>query len=314
MSVEQQVRTLISAGKQSEAISLVQDSASKGDDWSALCLAEWKLTGQGLPRDLGGAVKLLEAAGDRGYDAAAFRLVSLYATGTGCMEQPERARETVDRLKSLGGIVEAQATLLSEVAEKEGYPCEVLAKSPDILLFRNVLHPKECEWIRVNAQPMLQPSLVEEPGTGRRIPNPVRTSDGMSFGPLQEDLVINRINRRIARLSGTKYCWGEPLQILRYTAGQQYRPHFDALPGVSNQRQLTAILYCNDEYEGGETSFPVMDITVKGSAGDMLLFSNIEESSRSDRGSEHAGLPVTLGEKWIATRWIRQCRYHPWHS
>ena len=102
--------------------------------------------------------------------------------------------------------------------------------------------------------------------------------------------------------------------MLRYRPGQQYRPHIDALPGVANQRQLTAILFCNDGFAGGETRFPRLDLTVRAREGDLLLFANVQADGTSDARSEHAGLPVIEGEKWIATRWIRQQRYHPWDA
>ena len=129
---------------------------------------------------------------------------------------------------------------------------------------------------------------------------------------LDEDLVVNRLNRRIAKISETLYSSGEPLHVLNYAPGEQYRPHFDALPGAANQRVFTAILYLNDEYKGGETEFPELDLQVRGRAGDMLLFANVDRQGRRDPRSFHAGLLVNAGEKWIATRWIRQRRYHPW--
>ena len=307
-----EVSALIGAGRQDEAIARVTEAAGQGDAWAALCLAEWKLAGQGIERDPAGAVRWLETAADRGADDAALRLVTLYASGTGCEADFEKARAVAERLEKYGGLVAAQCVFLRQHSAEPEPTEEALCADPRVSLFRGALLPEECAWIRALAEPALEPSFVEEPGTGRRIPHPVRTSEGMSFGPLAEDLVVNRINRRIARLSGTGYGWGEPLHVLRYSPGQQYRPHFDALPGVANQRQLTAILYCNSGYQGGETRFPKLDVTVRGEPGDMLLFANTGPDGARDPGSEHAGLPVTSGVKWIATRWIRLRRYHPW--
>ena len=41
-----------------------------------------------------------------------------------------------------------------------------------------------------------------------------------------------QINACIAAASGTDKEWGEPLTILRYQPGQQYRPHHDAGKGA----------------------------------------------------------------------------------
>ncbi len=104
---------------------------------------------------------------------------------------------------------------------------------------------------------------------------------------------------------------GEPLQVLRYAPGQEYRPHFDAIDRADNQRVLTFLVYLNDGYEGGETRFLHSGLTVKGKKGDGLLFRNAGQDGRPDPNSQHAGLPVTSGEKFLASRWIRQRALDP---
>ena len=122
-----------------------------------------------------------------------------------------------------------------------------------------------------------------------------------------EDPVVAALNRRIAALSGTPYANGEPLQLLRYRPGAEYKPHLDALPpGSGNQRILTVIVYLSDAYEGGETQFPRTGLTIRGRAGDALMFANVLPDGTPDPLSVHAGLPVRRGEKTIATRWIRE--------
>ena len=162
------------------------------------------------------------------------------------------------------------------------------------------------------AEPDLQPSFVVDPATGGRMPHPVRTSFGTSYGPTQEDLVVNRLNRRIAAATGTRAEAGEPLHILRYTPGQEYKPHLDAIPGIANQRVLTVLVYLNDGYAGGETDFPELGISVGGAMGDALMFRNLTPDGRADPRTRHSGLPVTSGTKWLATRWIREAAHDPW--
>jgi len=156
------------------------------------------------------------------------------------------------------------------------------------------------------AEPLLQQSVVVDPATGVLRPHPVRTSDGASFPWASEDLVISALNRRIAAASGTDVKCGEPLQVLRYRPGQEYRPHFDALPSNENQRVLTMLVYLNSGYSGGETSFTRAGLTVAGRMGDALLFRNARPGGSPDLNAEHAGLPVSSGEKYLASRWIRE--------
>jgi len=55
----------------------------------------------------------------------------------------------------------------------------------------------------------------------------------------------------------------------------------------------------------GETDFPKLNVRVRGSVGDMLVFRNVLATGEFDERMIHAGLPVTEGVKWMASRWIR---------
>ena len=117
---------------------------------------------------------------------------------------------------------------------------------------------------------------------------------------------------RIAALTQSRQDQGEPLAILRYSAGQQYREHHDGLPNENNQRIMTLITYLNDDYEGGATYFPEIEKSVQGKRGGAVLFGNVLPDGCVDYSSRHAGMPVTRGTKWACTRWIRQKTFDPW--
>jgi predicted 2-oxoglutarate/Fe(II)-dependent dioxygenase YbiX len=57
--------------------------------------------------------------------------------------------------------------------------------------------------------------------------------------------------------------------ILKYVKGGFLPPHQDH--GVST-RALSVLIYLNDDYEGGEISFPISNITIKPKAGSVVLF------------------------------------------
>jgi prolyl 4-hydroxylase len=181
-----------------------------------------------------------------------------------------------------------------------------LSDRPSILHVSGFLSEAECQHVIDVGTPHLRPSVVVDPDSGRMIPHPVRTSDYAMFGVHTEDLVISSINRRLAALTGTDYRQGEPLQLLRYGVGGEYRAHMDALPNEPNQRILTAIVYLNDGYQGGATEFPRIDLSFTGRRGDALIFSNVLDEDRPDPLSLHVGARVTAGVKKIATRWIRR--------
>src|SRR6185503_19066481 len=122
----------------------------------------------------------------------------------------------------------------------------------------------ECAYLAAAAAPMLEPAVVIEPGTGRQVRDPVRVCDSAGFPWPLENPAVHALNRRLAAASGSAPEQGEPLQVLRYRPGGEYRPHFDAIPGFANQRVATLIVWLNEDYEGGETDFPTPGLRLKG--------------------------------------------------
>jgi len=87
-------------------------------------------------------------------------------------------------------------------------------------------------------------------------------------------------------------------EMLRYEEGQHFGMHTDAILGRhEGLRQLSALIYLNDDYEGGETYFPRQQIKFKAKAGDLLLFP-------STFCYPHEALPVTKGVKYAIVTWF----------
>ena len=311
MSIMDEVRRLAGAGKQHEAITLVEQAARGADVEAMLALAYWRLWGLYGPRDLAAAHEPLSRAETAGSAEAALLRATLVGNGTGCASDPQAARAMVEALAPTEPRAAAQIAMLDRMPGTADFASEALSADPDIRMVRNFLSPDECAYLIAAAEPLLRPSMILDERTGRPRPNPVRTSSSMNFDPTTEDLVVNAINRRIAALTATEIAAGEPLHILRYTPGQEFRPHLDAVAGAANQRQWTALIYLNDGFCGGETVFPDLGITTLGKPGDCLVFRVCAEDGAPDLRLRHAGLPVTDGIKWLASRWIRQRPYAP---
>ncbi len=309
-----EVRGLAQQGRPRDAIDLVTKSADAGDPEAAFVLANWRLWGIYGPRDLDACHVLLARAADSGWNEAARLRATLIANGTGCPSDFEAAQVILQQLEASDEEAARQLALLRSMPT----PQEVgrlgvneLSAAPAIRMVRELFSPEECEYLIAKAKPALRPSLVVNPITRRHEPDPMRTSRSMNFDPSQEDPVVNRLNRRIASFTETPFECGEMLCILSYGQGEEYRPHIDALPAALNQRHMTALVYLNSDYSGGETSFTDLGLKVKGNTGDCLIFQNVTEDGRPDLRTRHAGLPVTEGTKWLASRWIRKKPYDP---
>ena len=190
--------------------------------------------------------------------------------------------------------------------------------APRVILFGNLLAPEECEQLIELSRGKLARSSVVNAATGSYDVHPHRTSAGTHFERGENELV-RRIEARISELVEIPVERGEPLQILHYQPGGEYKPHFDyfdpAQPGNEavlkhgGQRIATLVMYLNDVEAGGSTVFPEVGLDVLPRRGHAVYFAYTTEDGQLDKRSLHGGSPVSAGEKWIATKWFRQRPY-----
>lgn len=315
MSVLTAAEALIKSGRRDEAIALVKHAADQGDSEALHAVANWRLFGLYGDRNLKMAHDLLDQAAERGHVESIRTKAILLGNGCGVLQDAETAEKLLSEIRTGDAYAALQLDFLRDMQQPGDFTsgaARSLSRNPDLSIYPGLLNARECNYLTAMAHPHLRPSFVTDPVTGAHMPHPVRNSNGMSFGPTQEDLVVRRINERIASVSNTNVECGEPLHILHYRPGEQYRPHTDAIPGEANQRCLTVLVYLNDDYIGGQTSFLKLGIEYRGATGDAIIFSNVDSDGRVDLATLHAGLPVISGVKWLATRWIRTRPYHPW--
>lgn len=94
----------------------------------------------------------------------------------------------------------------------------------------------------------------------------------------------------------------EVVELTEYQKGGCFREHFDFSPYLEFPRVATAILYCNDDFTGGETHFKNLQIKVKPKRGRLLYF-RYDNPILCDL-TGHEGLPVLSGVKRIVSQWI----------
>ena len=75
------------------------------------------------------------------------------------------------------------------------------------------------------------------------------------------------------------------------------------------QRTKSALVYLNEDFTGGETEFPQINIKVLPKRGKLLAWDNLNSDGSLDYTSLHAGLPVESGIKYIAVIWIRENKF-----
>ena len=195
---------------------------------------------------------------------------------------------------------------------------QVLAamRNPRIVVLGGLVSPDECDEMMALAEARLARSETVQLDTGGSEVNAARTSEGMFFGR-GEHAVCRRIEARIAALLDWPVENGEGLQVLRYKPGAEYKPHYDyfdpAQPGTpailrrGGQRVATIVMYLNTPEQGGATVFPDVNLEVAPIKGNAVFFSY--DRPHPMTRSLHGGTPVVAGEKWVATKWLREGRF-----
>ena len=200
----------------------------------------------------------------------------------------------------------------------DGQAIHVLGSSlhPRVVLLGNVLSADECTQLIATARGRLQRSATFNAVTGANEAHQSRTSDG-TYLPTACTPLVARIEQRIAALVGWPLEQAEPLQVLHYSPGAEYLPHYDYFdpdgPGAEaalrhgGQRVATLVTYLNTPLSGGATTFPDAGLEFAAVQGNAVFFS-YDRAHPSSR-TLHAGAPVVAGEKWVLTRWFRERRF-----
>lgn len=189
---------------------------------------------------------------------------------------------------------------------------------PVVAVLDDLLSPEECDELIAASRIKLKRSTIVDPATGREEVIAERTSYG-TFFEARETPFIATLEKRIAAVMNWPEENGEGLQILNYKVGAEYKPHFDYFPpgdpgsavhlARGGQRVSTMVIYLNDVEQAGETMFPEVGLSVVPKKGSAVYFEYCNSQGQIDPLSLHCGVPVAAGEKWIATKWMRQGRY-----
>jgi prolyl 4-hydroxylase len=129
----------------------------------------------------------------------------------------------------------------------------------------------------------------------------------------------------------------EPLQLVKYGAGQHYHFHTDWYPdpahavaemGGNRLSSIFAYVHVANDTTGGGTNFPLVDaprddrwcrmkyvdcdepwengVTFRPIEGNAVFWQNLHPNGVGDDRTLHAGLPVTSGGKIGMNIWTRQ--------
>lgn len=144
-----------------------------------------------------------------------------------------------------------------------------------------------------------------------------RTSFSCNLDPYHPS--VKSIDTKISKVLGVLPGYSEVIQGQRYDVGQQFKEHHDFFHTSEDywqsertnggQRSWTAMVYLNDDLEGGTTEFFKAKVGVRPLAGMLVMWNNMRPDGAPNNFSLHSGKPVTKGRKYIITKWFRQNKW-----
>lgn len=145
-----------------------------------------------------------------------------------------------------------------------------------------------------------------------RIPKSRHGSHAWCMGECAENDEMENMITRLEETIFVPKTHVEHFQLLKFEKGQGYYAHMDAdkservLP--CGPRILSMIVYMTDVRSGGETAFPLLNITVQPKKGRLLLFQNVDGEDpifeKIDHKISHGSMPVQAGTKIIMKSFV----------
>ena len=179
---------------------------------------------------------------------------------------------------------------------------------PGILAIDNVFDPGQCAMLLRECEAAQSlPHAVGAEGERIAIENEVRNSEHVDVRSLSTDvvgIVQDIFENTVAPHFNAQIEWFERPEILRYRSGGKYVPHADSENWGAVERRwkrvinrdLSVLVYLNDDFEGGEISFSNFDYKVKPRAGLLIAFP-------SDHRYLHEAHLVTSGVRYAVVSW-----------
>lgn len=212
--------------------------------------------------------------------------------------------------------VDDQATQIQIISTVEGdntyvdtsTPTHVLYEIPFIAVYENVIPLDFCdEIIDYYSQNRMNPNAGQV--SAEQAYGQVTTmveNRGISKGMLPQhvDFIADMIHNTLK----LPYSHIEAIDVYNYQTGQYLDLHHDypydptkiSYYKNGGDRVGTAIFWFNDDFVGGETYFPKLDVTVTPKRGGLLYFKQCYDEA-TNWNTIHEGKKTLKGTKWISS-------------
>ncbi len=193
------------------------------------------------------------------------------------------------------------------------YKFDLIKDDPKIRLLHNFLSKEEAEHMIKLGSMLKQQSQIDSKD---KVDIKIRSSKSAHI-PKAHDEIVKRIEERVIDYLQINPERLEPLQVVVYEKGQEYKPHYDWFNNDSTEikrggnRTDTILIYLNTlkEEDGGKTSFPNLDLKFKPVMGDSIHFKNMKNGQTLDK-TLHGGEEIKTNViKYAINVWVREGKF-----
>jgi prolyl 4-hydroxylase len=283
---------------------LIAEASARGGAEAAAVLAVLYAVGASRGHGVQAGLESLIVAAERGWPAARAQLSVLAG----------RPNDVSDGNAPSSTDWRALSQAIDLAAWQAAPRATELSGSPVIRFYPKFASPAMCRWFIENARGRLSRALVYEAISREVMAKPTRTNTAAVFDLVATDFVFVLAQLRMSACLGVPLRQFEALTVLHYDEGEEITEHYDFvdpnLPSYAQEiaeqgdRVVTFLVYLNDDYQGGETAFPRLNLVHKGTRGEAIFFVN-SEHGRADTRTLHAGRTPVGGDKWIVSQFVR---------
>lgn len=289
-----------------EGLGFIAEASAKGQGAGAARAAALVAMGAVGAPDWRGGLEWLRRSAEAGWQIAQRQLLAL------CDD-----RELAQRANASGTSPWRSLALAVQLDRwRHAPPAQVKSAEPRVSAFDAMVPPALCEFFISLAVGRLEPARVYDPVARQDIVVAHRNNTIANFDLRTVQFAHVLLQARMAAACGVPERQMEAPSVLHYAPGEQIADHFDFVDPQSTtdyaaeiarngQRLITFLIYLNDDYEGGETAFPKLGFSHRGTLGGGLYFINALADMSPDLRMLHAGCPILRGEKWIITQFVR---------
>jgi hypothetical protein len=285
-----------------KGVALIEQAAQAGDPEGAWLAATVASCSFWRPRNWALAFDYLLQAARQGH-APARGALRLLAGG------PSASAVASDDWRAMRNAIDLGAWMAAPQAR-------MIREAPRIRVIDGFVSAAACDWLIDRARGRLSRATIYDDATGGTTEDGRRTNSQCDLDLETGGAFTFLLRGRISAVTGRPDEAMEIAKVLHYAPGETFAVHFDYLnpdePAYAaqlanrGQRTDTFLIYLNDDFTGGETHFPKIELSHRGAKGDAIWFSNVDASGKPDEDTIHAGLPPTTGEKWLFSQWIRE--------